>query len=169
MKKLLLLPLFLLASCSMTPPQPPFKVGETLRMEGTTKAGIKVSQTYLLRTEGKYEDGEWAYRFMSTGSSAAEGTSVMSLALGEVIVDQGGDYVISVQSSFETAAGTSKSMKTYCIAYPDSRAWRSADGFLVHDTLDKVKAFEDQLEQLTTQDAARRLLSDTGTCALTRQ
>ncbi|ASN81881.1 hypothetical protein [Deinococcus ficus] len=169
MKKLLFLPLLLLASCSVTPPQPPFKVGETLRMDGTTKAGVKVSQTYPLRTEGKYEDGEWAYRFMSTGSSALEGTSALSLALGEVIVDQGGDYVISVQSSFESVAGTSNSMKTYCIAYPDSRAWRSADGFLVHDTLDKVKAFEAQLEQLTTEAAARRLLSDAGTCTLTRQ
>lgn len=169
MKKLLLLPLLLLASCSMTPPQPPFKVGETLLMEGATKAGVKVSQKYVLRTEGKYEGGEWSYRFMNSGLTAPDSTSALSLALGEVLVDGSGEYVISVQNSFESLAGSSKSMKTYCIAYPVSSAWRSADGFLVHDTLDQVKAFEAQLEQLTTEEAARRLLSDAGTCTLTRQ
>lgn len=161
MKRLLLLPTLLLAACSTTPPTAPFKVGDVVQIEGTSKTGQKIAQKYALKREGTYADGEWRYTVMELADA---------LTIGQLQVHGGSDkYIVLEVTTFNAKSKDSQAMKTLCLAYPTDQYYSESAGFLVYDTLDNARELEKKIDQTTTEAGVRELLANSGTCTITRQ
>lgn len=160
MKKSLLLPALLLAACTVAPPQPPFKVGDVLVLTGTTKTAQPVNQKYTLSRAGEYADGKWNYRIINLADT---------LAFGQFQVDGEGGYAMLEATNLNSKADGGKSTKTFCIVFPEAKTWRSAEGVMVHDTLENVSALEKELDKLTDEASTRALLANSGKCTMSRE
>lgn len=159
MKNFLLLPLLLLASCApMAASRSPLAVGDQFLLSGTTRDGQAVSQTVTLRDAGKRdEDGDWSYRADGTTSSSAR-----------VTIDTEQDFLVVLEGAeLETSLTEGKILG--CFAQPSGPGWRSADGFLLRQTLPELIALAGQVEGKSNLTALQALIKAAGECRVTRK
>lgn len=164
MKKLLLLPLLLLASCAPSASQSvsPFKEGEVLHLSGTTKTKQAVDQTITIQSEGSRDGGWWSYLAYDFEKSFA-------LTRVEISADQTKLIVRTFGIDKTVKTEDAALVQTVCLTYPEGRGWREADGYLLQDTADKVNALIQNFSNKTEDAAVRDFFEQSGTCKITRQ
>ncbi|MCD0167831.1 MULTISPECIES: hypothetical protein [unclassified Deinococcus] len=160
MKKVLLLPLpvFLLAACSVTPAQAPFKAGDVFEMTGTTTDKKAVAHTYTLRNDGQWDsqDDEWNY--------LANGTSSRSASL-KINREQDILYTTDTQENDDL----DKQIYTACFAQTDGPGWRTAEGFLVQGNLQAFRDFTKRMAGVPEGQLFKTFKSLSGECVITRK
>lgn len=156
MKKLLLLPMLLLASCSMTPPTAPFKAGDTFMMSGNTKDKQNVALNVVLRDGGDLDGNYWEYSADGSGKDSAYLSVSTDL-----------DYVAVVDWA-EGADGSSEIVAA-CYAFPGERGWRRAEGRFLRMASKDYSAFWKRMKPLTGREFASELDKVAGDCLITRK
>lgn len=156
MKKLLLLPLVLLASCATTPATSPFKTGDAFIVSGTTKDGVNVSFTAQLRDNGSLDDNYWEYD--------ADGSATDSAFF---IVKANQEYAYA-EDFFKGPDGKTN-MVAGCYVYPTGPGWKQATGFLIRETRAEFDAFWKRVKGLSGSDLRFELRKTAGDCMITRK
>ena len=156
MKKLLLLPTLLLASCSMSGPTAPFKAGDTFIVSGRTKDGVNTNFTAVLRDNGKFEDNYWQYD--------ADGSSTDSALL---VAKSSQDYVYA-KDYFESADGKTD-MIVGCYAYPGGPGGKHATCFLSREMRADYDAFWKRISGMKVNGLRFELSKTAGDCMITRK
>ncbi|GMA17287.1 hypothetical protein E5F05_20235 [Deinococcus metallilatus] len=159
MKKFLLLPTLLLAACApAAAPKGPFAAGDVFTLTGTTKNKEAVSQTITLRDSGERDrGGDWDYDADGAAPHSAQFT-----------INGEQDFVAVVDVA-EVLGGSSDARVIGCLAIPSGPGWRSAEGFLLKETVAGLEALKERLESQPKGAAFRTLVEGAGDCKITRQ
>lgn len=161
MKKWLLLPLALLASCAPTTTKSgePLRTGEVLLVTGTTSTGQSFNQKYTIAAQPTRDDGDWIY----TAKSGANSLNVI-----KIWVTPKEDY-LELRDTNLGAKTQDGGMVMACFTYPNGHGWQEAKGYIVYETITGFSELRKQMDSKTDEAAWRDLLAKSGRCTITRQ